>query len=79
MENHQSEPVNTNGMTPLNTDEINRAAALIEEQEDIERDDDARDDFIAFSSLLHRNMDNEDFVNFTNRIGFGQLFRSYRS
>ena len=24
-------------------------------------------------------MDNEDFVNFTNRIGFGRLFRSYRS
>ena len=24
-------------------------------------------------------MDNEVFVNFTNRIGFGRLFRSYRS
>ena len=76
LENRQSVVVNTNGMTPLITDQINRAAALIEEQED---DDDVREDFIAFSSLLYRNMDNEDFVNFTNRIGFGQLFRSYRS
>ena len=55
-------------MTSLITDEINHAAVLIEEQ-DIERDDDARDDFIAFSSLLPHNMDNETFVNFTNRIG----------
>ena len=66
-------------MTPLITDQINHAAALIEEQEDIERDDDIRDDFISFSSLLHRNMNNPYFVNFTNRIGFDRLFRAYRS
>ena len=59
LENRQPEPVNTNGMTSLITDQINHAAALIEEQEDIERDDDC-EDFISFSSLLHRNMDNED-------------------
>ena len=34
---------------------------------------------MSFSSLLHRDMDNEDFVNFTNRIGFSRLFRPYRS
>ena len=59
LENHQPDVMNTNGMTSLITDEINHAAVLIEEQ-DIERDDDVRDDFIAFSSLLHCNMDNED-------------------
>ena len=61
LENHQPEIVNTNGMTSLITDQIKRATALIEEQEDIETDDDVNDDFIAFSSLLHRDMDNEDF------------------
>ena len=79
LENCQPEPVNTNGMTPLITDQINHAAALIEEQEDIETDDDVRDDFITFSSLLHHNMNNEYFVNFTNRIGFVELFLAYHS
>ena len=78
MKNHQPDVVNTNGMTSLITDHINRAVALIE-QEDIERDDDVRDDFITFSSLLHYNVDNEYFVNFTNQIGFVELFRSYHS
>ena len=72
------EPVNTSGMTPQIAESVNRAATLIGEQEDIEEDD-VRDDFITFASLLHRNMDNEYFVNFTNRIGFGRLFRSYLS
>ena len=79
LENRQPEPVNTNGMTPQIADSVNRAATLIGEREDIQNDDDVRDDFIAFSSLLHCNMDNEAFVNFTNRIGFGRLFRAYRS
>ena len=79
LENRQPDVVNTNGMTHLITDHINRTAPLIEEEEDIEEDDDVRDDFIAFSSLLHYNMNNEYFVNFTNRIGFVELFRSYRS
>ena len=84
LENRQPEIVNTNRFTPEAIDQVNRATALIEEVEnnnptnnEMEREE-TRNDFIAFSSLLYRNFDNDDFSNFADNLGFARLFRAYR-
>ena len=84
LENRQPEIVNTNRFTPEAIDQVNRATALIEEVEnnnptnnEMEREE-TRNDFIAFSSLLYRNFDNDDFSNFVDEVGFARLFRAYR-
>ena len=84
LENRQPEIVNTNRFTPEAIDQVNRATALIEEVEnnnptnnEMEREE-TRNDFIAFSSLLYRNFDNDDFSNFADEVGFARLFRAYR-
>ena len=84
LENRQPEIVNTNRFTPEAIDQVNRATALIEEVEnnnptnnEMEREE-TRNDFIAFSSLLYRNFDNDDFSNFADVVGFARLFRAYR-
>ena len=84
LENRQPEIVNTNAFTPEAIDQVNRATALIEEVEnnnptnnEMEREE-TRNDFIAFSSLLYRNFDNDDFSNFADNLGFARLFRAYR-
>ena len=83
LENRQPEVVNTNRFTPEAIDQVNRATALIEEVEnnnptnnEMEREETCND-FIAFSSLLYRNFDN-DFSDFADNVGFARLFRAYR-
>ena len=86
LSDRQPEIVDTSRFTPQVIEEVNRAAALIDAYENessnsnVEgwENDDTREDFIAFSSLLARNFNNPDFYQFANALGFSRLFRAYR-
>ena len=81
----QPEIVNTQGFTPQAIEQVNQVAALIDEgnNEDnatadaIEKEM-IRNDFIAFSSLLARNVNNPNFTQFASDLGFSRLFKAYR-
>ena len=81
----QPEIVNTQGFTPQAIEQVNQVAALIDEgnNEDnatadaIEKEM-IRNDFIAFSSLLARNVNNPNFTQFAYEVGFSRLFKAYR-
>ena len=81
----QPEVVNTQGFTPQAIEQVNQVAALIDEgnNEDnatadaIEKEM-IRNDFIAFSSLLARNVNNPNFTQFASDLGFSRLFKAYR-
>ena len=81
----QPEIVNTQGFTPQAIEQVNQVAALIDEgnnednatADEIEKEM-IRNDFIAFSSLLARNVNNPNFTQFANDVGFSRLFKAYR-